>query len=354
MCNVFNTIGSLTTIKKALAQHNIHEFKSLHELIAFRENYAVTRQQLIVQHRRVIIEESDKLRMEIPLLQDEATKEKAGHERKARAEIEMLQRKCDAIIDMDKSYVGEILYSFVAVFLMLKIKYKDYTFKPDVPFAIQQKFEAVEAKRNRLQYISANFDEAVRESCGSALSYLERKKKVIDEINTSIYGALGEQKVMEELQKLSDDYTLINDFCLSFYRPLHYSAENQYIKTIQVDHLLISRAGVFVIETKNWSKDSINNPDLRSPVEQVKRSSYALYKILSENLKLAYHHWGEKKVPIKNVVALMNEKPPEEFQHVKVLTLRELCRYVEYFQPCLSEAETRDVVDYLRSIAVRQ
>ena len=49
---------------------------------------------------------------------------------------------------------------------------------------------------------------------------LKRKKFVINEINNSIYGALGEQKVVKELEKLSDDFILINDFTYSFHPPI--------------------------------------------------------------------------------------------------------------------------------------
>ena len=58
------------------------------------------------------------------------------------------------------------------------------------------------------------------------LKELERKKAIIDEVNNFIYGALGEQKVVKELENLSDEYFLINDFCLSFRKPIFNRQEN--------------------------------------------------------------------------------------------------------------------------------
>ncbi|MFX7621219.1 hypothetical protein ABTJ52_23125, partial [Acinetobacter baumannii] len=78
----------------------------------------------------------------------------------------------------------------------------------------------------------------VNEICLTPLKELERKKTLIDEINTSIYGAFGEQKVVKELKQLSDEYFLINDFNLFFPTPIYNRNENDYIKSIQIDHIL--------------------------------------------------------------------------------------------------------------------
>jgi hypothetical protein len=121
--------------------------------------------------------------------------------------------------------------------------------------------------------------DAVNESSSGPLKELERKKRVIDEINTSIYGAIGEQKVVKELENLPNGYFLINDFSFTFPTPIYNRQEDDYIKSIQIDHVLISPSGVFLIETKNWSKQSLNNLSLRSPVQQIKRSSFALFML---------------------------------------------------------------------------
>ena len=128
-------------------------------------------------------------------------------------------------------------------------------------------------KNNRYQFLTSNFNEAVRESAQYPLSELERKKAVIDDLNNFIYGALGEQKVVKTLETLSDEYFLINDFTVSFSPAIYNRQENDYIKSVQIDHILVAPSGVFLIETKNWSEKSLENLSLRSPVEQIKRSS---------------------------------------------------------------------------------
>jgi hypothetical protein len=150
----------------------------------------------------------------------------------------------------------------------------------------------------RYQYLVSHFEEAVTESGRGALNDLDHKKRVIDEINSYIYGAIGEQKVVEELKQLPDDYILINDFTLTFDKPIFYSQERSYIKSVQIDHLLISPAGIFLIETKNWSKESLKNINLRSPVAQIKRTNYALYKLLSGQ-RLASITGANGRFPLK-------------------------------------------------------
>ena len=85
---------------------------------------------------------------------------------------------------------------------------------------------------------------------------------------------------------------------------------------------------------------------------QIKRANFALYKILSDGitnnkLTLHQHHWGDRKVPVKNLIVLINHKPSEEFQHVKTLTLNELLSYIKYFKSCFSIKETQMIADYL-------
>ena len=181
---------------------------------------------------------------------------------------------------------------------------------------------------------------------------LERKKAIIDELNSFIFGALGEQKVVKTLESLPDEYFLINDFSISFSTPIYNKQENDYIKSIQIDHILVAPSGIFLIETKNWSEKSIENLNLRSPVQQIRRTSFALFKFLNNeitnyHLHLDKHHWGDKRISIRNVIVLTNTKPKEEFQYVKILTLTELLGYVKYFKPVFSNLETQKITDYL-------
>jgi len=195
------------------------------------------------------------------------------------------------------------------------------------------------------------------ESCSSQLQELDRKKDVIGQINNSIYGALGEQKVVRELEKLADNCILINDFICTFHPAIYSQKRNDYIKSIQIDHVLITPAGIFLIETKNWSQNSVNNPRLYSPVQQIKRANFAMYLILNgnfpnTNLAFKKYHLGNRKIPLRNLVVMTNYKPIEAFPYVKILTLDNLLSYVNYFEPCFSNEETQMIANYLLKISM--
>jgi len=148
---------------------------------------------------------------------------------------------------------------------------------------------------------------------------------------------------------------LINDFSVSFSRAIYNRQENDYIKSVQIDHILVGPSGIFLIETKNWSEQSIENLSLRSPVEQIKRTSFVLFNLLNNeksnhHIRLDGHHWGNKKIPIKNLIVLANTKPKEEFQYVKILTVNELLGYVNYFKPVFSRTETSTIANNILRI----
>lgn len=150
---------------------------------------------------------------------------------------------------------------------------------------------------------------------------------------------------------MPDSFYVINDFSLEFSPPIFNKKENDKITSIQIDHLLISKAGVFVIETKNWSSQSIQNLDLRSPVEQIKRSGYALFVAINSesNLNLSDHHWGSKKVPIRNIIVMTNSVPSEEFKYVKALPINNLNGYIKYFDPIFSDHEVENIFNQLNT-----
>ena len=46
---------------------------------------------------------------------------------------------------------------------------------------------------------------------------------------------------------------------------------------------------------------------------------------------------------------MTNEKPKEQFKHVKVLSLGELNGYIQYFEQLFSAKEVESIFEYLKS-----
>ena len=64
-------------------------------------------------------------------------------------------------------------------------------------------------------------------------------------------------------------------------------------------------------------------------------------------IKLTEHQCGNKQIPIKNIIVMINEKPKEDFKYVKVKSLKELNKYITYFEPIFTEDEVDRISKYL-------
>lgn len=356
MCRTYNTIGSLTTLKSHLDNSNIHDFKSLKGVMDFQSSYASIRQQLISHHENLIKQEKNILNTDLQQLDKVIETQREQSEQRLTDEIDNLKKQlCILASNAPKNPFWKLTHSLRQWNYKRKIKRKEYNFDSEVNMSISNLVDDYKIKSNRYQFISSRVDEAVKQSAQHPLSELERKKEKIDELNSFIYGALGEQKVVKTLEALSDEYYLINDFTVSFSPAIYNRQENDYIKSIQIDHILVGPSGIFLIETKNWSERSIESLSLRSPVQQIKRTSFVLFKLLNNeisnfHLRLDRHHWGEKKISIRNLIVLTNTKPNEEFQYVKILTVNELLGYINYFKPIFSNDETQRIADFILRI----
>lgn len=105
----------------------------------------------------------------------------------------------------------------------------------------------------------------------------------------SIKGKLGETIVAHKLSKLPDDYHVFNDVYL----------QNDS-RSCQIDHVVISPYGIFVIETKNYKGDIFgsdkaeewtqniwgNRYSFRNPIKQNRGHIHALMKLF--NLQESY------------------------------------------------------------------
>jgi len=360
MCKVYNSIGCLTEVKSHLALHNIIDFNSLNEVIDFQKKYNTNRAEIISKHKILIEQERGQLTIEIAALEESIKAYKNMVEKDLLNEIDNLNQKYLAVASKAPlNFIQRFICYLKKMNLAQKLRDKQMNFKSKVDDSIRKTFKSFPQKFNRYQFLISHFEEAVKESCLLPLKELDRKKFIIDEVKNSIYGALGEQKVVNVLEGLPDDYILINDFCLSFDKPIYNPQQNQYINSVQIDHILVSSSGLFLIETKNWSDNSVNSLSLRSPVEQICRSNFALFKLLvgavnTNGIHFDKHHWGKRKIPIRNLIVLTGSKPKEEFQYVKILSVSQVPGYVRYFKPSFTNDETEKIASYLLSLNERR
>jgi len=351
MCKVYNTIGALNTIQNELVNNNIDDFNTLEELVNFQKEVNITEQKIIQQHTLKIQQEKITLEKEVNDFYDSIQANKTKLEEEQNLKLKILFNKIEKLPPTNNKIIPTIIDYWInfVVWVNITLTHIEWKFKI-IKFEAFAKIKFKKTNK-RFKYISNNFQEALKQSSKIELNNHRLKKNVISRINKSIYGAIGEQKVVNTLQKLSDDFTLINNFNYTFKSPLKKTQGKTLIRTIQIDHILIAPSGIFLIETKNWSEHSINNIEMRSPIQQTNRSGYALYKILNNSSFLKWnlnkHHWGYKKISVKNIIVFINNKPIEEFQGVKILALNELINYIKGFPSIYNTLETEKIAQYL-------
>jgi hypothetical protein len=94
-------------------------------------------------------------------------------------------------------------------------------------------------------------------------------------------GASAELEVAELLANLPDTYMVLHDVHLELDRAVRF--DGNYLQTAQCDHIVVGPTGVFVIETKRWSRDFAGGGTGFSPFDQVARARFACQCILRDN-----------------------------------------------------------------------
>lgn len=347
MTRVYGNIQSLKSLKSELQSKGVTKFNSVGEINRFLSNF---NREL----KTVLDDEAEQLEKEYTEASERLEVNKKCYSERSELESIRIANRISALkakvqgIQLDKmNYLSRILFWIKLQLVKQKLKYLIKNESQIIDSAVKEISKQIEEDENFIHEYNSSRKELIKSRSETKISRLKYTRSVIEGASNLISGAIGESLVVKEIKKLSDDYVLINDFNLTFSRPVYYKKQNQRIYSIQVDHLLISKAGIFIIETKNWSKSSIDSLSLRSPIEQIRRSSFALFIYISNNLKLKDHHWGEQQVPIRNLIVMINNKPKGKFKHVSIKLLSELNTYLEYFEPVLTDSQVSRIASKL-------
>jgi hypothetical protein len=353
MTEVYGQIESLKSIRKTLDQNGINRFNSIGDLNRFLKNYENEKEELIFSVEREYELDLEILEAKNRVLQYEYDEVKKSVQEKLHHKLESVRERCSVLSNKPaKNAVLELAYWYQ---LQFYLAYKFVLVKA-VPFLIKRRTrrlkEQLTSVQGELENFTRNRQAIISTRSKPKFKKLARTKDVVCSLNTLIAGAIGEHLVQKELSKLKAPFVLINDFSLKFDTPIYWKKNNDLIFSVQIDHLLVTRAGVFIIETKNWSKESIKRLDLRSPVRQIRRTQHALFKILNSSTAVAHgilknHHWGQKQLPVRNIVAMINHKPDADFKFVAIKTLHELNGYIEFFDPVFDTSEVKSIADFL-------
>ena len=347
MARIFGEIESLTRLKDELNNRNITRFNSVKEINSFLTNfnneinevYEHSEKYLEKRYFKSLTERKDKKQKKESLIKEET---------------ERLAKREKNLSDLIKTIKNNKKSNFLIVFIdkiklfinRRKLNHIKKNKSSIILSSVSKITSQIENSESFIKEYETNKSILIERKSKSQINELKHIKSNIEDLQNLIAGAIGENQVVKEIQKLSDEFVLINDYQIRFDSPIFYKKNNERIYSAQIDHLLISRTGVFILETKNWSKSSINSLNLRSPIEQIHRSSFALFIHLSNHIKLN-HHWGIKKIPIRNILVMINNKPSTDFEFIKVKKVNELNYYVNNFKAIFSKLEFEKIVEEL-------
>lgn len=354
MAIIHGQIEPLKQIREELNRNNISRFSSIADINNFTQTYEL---------ELASIDKAIKVEFDAELLElkSDLLKYKELHSTDKAEAFKVLKSKIKSKgISFDhieakraKSLLAKITLFFKSRYLKKSKDKLEKNFEQVIEKRTRYSNTQVTRTSDKIEDVTNNKEIIIEKRVSQADRDLKYTKAIIDRLYPLIAGAIGENSVVNTIKELPDNYYLINDFSREFDPPIYNKKDNDRIFSIQIDHLLIAPSGLYIIETKNWSKQSIANKDLRSPVKQVLRTSYALFVYLNSDankrLGLAKHHWGSKRISIRNLIVMTNHKPNEDFQHVKVLSLNNLNGYIKYFDSIFSSEDTRNIYEYLTS-----
>ena len=98
----------------------------------------------------------------------------------------------------------------------------------------------------------------------------------------------------------------------------------------------------------------MENLDLFSPIRQLRRSSFALFVSLNQDIRKGVidnlsNHWGNMKVSPKSLLCVMDHLPGQEFQYVKTLSVHQIARYIRNQKSQFDKKAVDSLVDNLLS-----
>lgn len=343
MAHIFRQIESTKTLRKELDYRRISMFNSIREIEDFKRNYESIKVEILAQAQISIQKEIAQKSTELEKLELELKAAVRNEEEKVKSAIHRLDVKITELTErLNKQTFLRRLFLTISRWQQNS---KLHQLRNNSDRIIFKRTSLIQRKvknlHSHVDFLNTNTEKIISERCENDLSELNRTKQAISDLRTIIAGAKGEYAVEQELKKLPDNFYVINDYRLNFTRPIINKKNGDKIFSIQIDHLVVSPGGIFLLETKNWSNRSIRSLNLRSPIDQIQRSSYALFVFINNNISLNSHHWGSKQISLKSVLVMVGATTNQKFQFVKIKELKALNRYLKYFEPIYTDQETK-------------
>ena len=247
--------------------------------------------------------------------------------------IRKIKENFSAVLARNTSEIRNQFSQKINVLKQEELSLLDKIQESEMPLKKEQK------RIRKIQKSSRKLDKKQKKNIRKKVSHLNKAKNIIDK-NISFYqGSIGEEAVIETLSELSDSYYILNDVRLRLPRSVRWKKYNEYVRSSQVDHIVVGPKGIFLIETKNWTPQTLQQTR-RLPHYQIDRANFIFYILRINKFR--------RKFPIYNIVVTLRNLPIVNYQYVKQLSVKELNSHISTRQGFLSESEINQVVNWLK------
>ena len=349
MARIHRQTGSLHDLLGEIGDNRIN---GLDDINAFKKNYSTTSSEIKEKAKLVVAQDIENLGNKIGQLSaDFNTKLKENKDR-LESEKADLEHKILLLPDGQGNFFIALVRRIKRYRLLRRKAYLEAHFDEEAREPLKLLQAEVSALTDTLKNHEENINLLAEREASPQINRLSMIKSVLEHNNHLYLGAIGEENVLTELEKLPNSFFVINDFRKTFYPPIYNKKLDDRIGSIQVDHIVCGPTGLFIIETKNWSEYSFQNVDFFSPVTQVQRFNFALFVVLNQavasgSLHSFITHLGDQKISPINIVATLKPPPSQEFQYVKIISCYSLRSHIENSKRILSEDNVNDLEQFL-------
>ena len=317
--NIIGESGSEDHIKHKLLQKGLEGFDSFKDIQYFKRNFPKILNSSTAEERK-------KLNSIIEGLKNE--------EDRLKKELEEKKLKLQQSLIREKEELMEGPLESKEKRRIKKID-KAIEKKLDKPF----KKDTKQIKKTEKEQLirEKNLEKSVEKS----VSHLHEAHDIIEDNKQFFVGAIGETAVIKELRKLPEIYYIINEAKLSFSKSIRWRKYEEYVKSCKIDHVVVGPTGIFLIETKNWSPQTLINARF-TPHKQIDRAAYIFFIQMMDRFK--------RKFPIYQIVATYKQLPQIPYNgYVTQLTIGELVDNILNRKRSLDNFEIEKIVSWLRS-----
>lgn len=316
--NVIGQSGSEDYLKNRLLRKGLDGFNSFKDIQYFKSNFSKILKSSTVEERQKLN------KIIVSLKHDEYNLRKRLEEKKLDLQQSLLKEKTE-LIENPLSSKGK-----------RRIKKIDKTIekKLDKPF----KKDIKQIKKMEKEHIlrEKNLDKTIEKK----VNQLHKAQDIIQKNQPFFAGAIGETAVIKELRKLPETYYILNEVLLRFSRSIRWRKYREYVKSCKIDHVIVGPTGIFLIETKNWSPQTMQTARF-TPHKQIDRAGYIFFIHMMDRFGI--------KFPVYKIVATYRQLPQIPYDYVSQLTIRELVDYILLRKGRLNSSDILAIVSWLRS-----